>query len=113
MTKDDIWVREGVLPDYPNSRAPQQDFSDGAFVVPEPRKRCEGIQNEEIRATEVPPEDCYPEGYHPELIPDWAVDGDLAAPLEVMPEAMVNSFGENGRYCESAKKHFNELTAED
>lgn len=30
-----------------------------------------------------------------------------------MPEALVNSFGENWRYRESAKKHFNELTAED
>jgi hypothetical protein len=61
----------------------------------------------------VPPEDYYPEGYHPELIPDWPVDGDLAAPLEAMPEALVNSFGENWRYRESSRKHFSELAAED
>lgn len=36
MTKDAIWVREGVLPDYPNSRAPQQDFSNGQLIVPHP-----------------------------------------------------------------------------
>ena len=27
VTKDSIWVREGILPDYPNSRAPQFDLS--------------------------------------------------------------------------------------
>jgi ribonuclease Z len=38
VTKGDIWVREGVLPDYPNSRAPQFDFDDGQLVVPCPRR---------------------------------------------------------------------------
>ena len=28
VTKDDIWVREGILPDYPNNRAPQFDFDE-------------------------------------------------------------------------------------
>jgi hypothetical protein len=113
VTKDDIWVREGILPDFPNAKPPQQDFSDGAFVVPLPRKRREDIQNAEIRSTEVPPEDYYPEGYHPELMSQWPVDNDLAAPVDQMPEDLINSFGENWRYRESYKKHISELGAEE
>ena len=36
VTKDQIWVREGVLPDFPNSRSPQFDFSNGQLIVPHP-----------------------------------------------------------------------------
>ncbi len=113
VNKDDIWVREGILPDFPNARSPQQDFSDGAFVVPKPRKRREEMQNAEIRSTEVPPENYYPEGYHPQLIFDWPTEGDLVAPVEAMPEALINSFGENWRYKESYRKHISQLTAKD
>jgi len=113
VTKDDIWVREGVLPNFPNARAPRQDFSDGAFVVPMPRKRREDIQNQAIRNSEVDPTEYYPDGYHPELIPQWPVERDLAVPVEQMPPAMQASFGENWRYRESYKKHISELKADD
>jgi hypothetical protein len=33
VTKDKIWVREGVLPDFPNSKAPQFDFGNGRLMV--------------------------------------------------------------------------------
>ena len=36
VTKEQIWVREGIFPDYPNSRAPQFDFGNGQLVVPHP-----------------------------------------------------------------------------
>ena len=109
VTKDDIWVREGILPEFPNARAPQQDFSNGAFVVPMPRKRREDLQDQGIRDSGVDPAEYYPEGYHPELLSQWPVDRDLAMPVDQLPEAMQLSFGENWRYRESAKKHLDEL----
>ena len=34
VTEESIWVREGIIPDYPNSRAPQFDLSGGKLVIP-------------------------------------------------------------------------------
>ena len=36
MTKDKVWVREGILPEFPNNRSPQFDFSNGQLIVPLP-----------------------------------------------------------------------------
>ncbi len=36
MTKELVWVREGILPDYPNNRSPQFDFSNNQLIVPLP-----------------------------------------------------------------------------
>ena len=83
------------------------------IVVPKPRKRREDMQNAEIRSTEVPTENYYPEGYHPQLIFDWPTEGDLVAPVEAMPDALINSFGENWRYKESYRKHISQLAAKD
>jgi hypothetical protein len=44
ITKEQIWVREGILPDFPNNRAPQFDFSNGQLVVPHPPTSREEIQ---------------------------------------------------------------------
>ncbi len=97
VTKERIWVREGVLPEYPNSRAPQQDFSDGQLVVPHPPTSRAEIQEPFVREQELPPAEYYPEGYHPELPPEWPVDGDLVIPLEMMPETLTDSMGESWR----------------
>lgn len=112
VNKDDIWVREGVLPDYPNSRAPQFDFDHGALVVPKPRTSREEIQEPFVRDQEIPPEDYYPEGYHPELMTEWPVDDDLVVPLEQMPPAMVDGMGDAWRKKQAYKKHISDLTAE-
>ena len=112
VTKDDIWVREGVLPDYPNSRAPQQDFSSGQFVIPHPPTSRQEIQEPFVRDMEIPPEEYYPEGYQPQLLPDWPADGDLVIPLEALPDELLQSMGENWRDRQAYKKHINELTAE-
>ncbi len=37
VTKESIWVREGIIPDYPNSWAPQFDLTNGQLIVPRPR----------------------------------------------------------------------------
>jgi len=112
VTKDDIWVREGILPDYPNSRAPQFDFDSGQLVVPHPPTRREEIQEPFVRDMEIPPEEYYPADYHPELLTEWPVESDLVVPLEQMPPAMLQGMGESWRDRQAYKKHVSELTAE-
>jgi ribonuclease BN (tRNA processing enzyme) len=111
VTKDDIWVREGILPDYPNMRAPQQDFTDGALVVPVPNQQRVDMQDPFIREKEIDPAKYYPEGYHPELMMEWPVDTDLVVPVDVLPETMSESMGENWRDRQAYKKHISELAA--
>jgi len=115
-------VREGILPDYPNSRAPQFDFTNGQLVVPHPPTSREDIQEapqfdftngqlvvphpptsrEEIqepfvREQQIDPAEYYPAGYMPELLEDWPVDGDLVVPVEDLPESLLQSMGEAWR----------------
>jgi len=71
---------EGIFPDYPNSRAPQFDFSNGQLVVPHPPTSREKIQEPFVREQQIDPKKYYPEGYHPELLEEWPVEGDLVVP---------------------------------
>ena len=97
VTKDQIWVREGVLPDFPNSKAPQFDFGNGQLVVPKPPTTREEIQNQEIRDQQLDPDLYYPEGYKPELLEHWPVDSDLVVPLDQMPPSLRKSMGDRWR----------------
>jgi ribonuclease Z len=97
VTKEQIWVREGVLPDYPNSRAPQFDFTNGQLVVPHPTTSREKIQEPFVREQQIDPKKYYPKGYHPELLEDWPVDGDLVVPLESLPDSLKESMGAEWR----------------
>ncbi len=93
MTKDMVWVREGILPDYPNSRAPQFDFTNGQLVVPHPTTSREEIQEPFVREQQIDPEKYYPEGYMPHLLETWPVEGDLVVPMEAMPDKLRESMG--------------------
>jgi ribonuclease BN (tRNA processing enzyme) len=104
MTKDQIWVREGILPDFPNNRAPQFDFSNGQLVVPKPPTSREEIQDQYIRDQQIDPELYYPEGYHPELLEDWPVDSDLVIPLESAPAEMTDGMGAEWRLRNKNRK---------
>ena len=97
VTKDSIWVREGILPDFPNSRAPQFDLTNGQLVVPLPPTSRQEIQNEDVRATEIDPDLYYPHGYRPELLQEWPVETDLVIPVEQMPPAMLEGMGQAWR----------------
>jgi ribonuclease Z len=103
ITKDDIWVREGILPDYPNNRSPQFDFSNGLFEIPSPDTTREKIQNQGIRDSEVDPREYYPEGYLPDILTEWPVKGDFAVPVEQAPPSMVESMGQNWRQKQAYK----------
>ena len=104
VTKDQIWVREGILPDYPNSRAPQFDFTNGQLVVPLPPTSRQEIQEQFIRDQEIDPDLYYPEAYRPELLTEWPVDSDVVVPLEMMPENLRNSMGAAWRAREANRK---------
>lgn len=104
VTKDSIWVREGILPDYPNSRAPQFDLSNGQLVVPQPPTSRQEIQNADVRDTEIDPDLYYPEGYRPELLTEWPVDSDLVIPVDQMPPAMLDGMGAAWRARETNRE---------
>jgi hypothetical protein len=96
VTENKIWVREGILPDYPNNRSPQFDFDQGQLVIPHPTTRREEIQDQGIRDSEIPPSEYYPQDYHPDLLTQWPVDGDLMVPVDAAPE-LSQGMGENWR----------------
>jgi ribonuclease Z len=93
MTKDAVWVREGILPDFPNSRAPQFDFTNGQLIVPHPPTSREKIQEPFVREQQIDPKKYYPKNYHPHLLEDWPVKGDLVVPMESLPENLKESMG--------------------
>jgi ribonuclease BN (tRNA processing enzyme) len=104
MTKDAVWVREGILPDFPNSRAPQFDFSNGQLVVPLPPHRREDIQEPFVREQQIDPKKYYPKEYTPELLEDWPVDSDLVVPLDAMPDNLRENMGHSWRQREANQK---------
>jgi len=98
MTPDRAWVREGILPDFPNNRAPQFDLSEGNnFVAPLPRNARKDIQQQEIRDLEVDPSKYYPKDYHPKLMTEWPVDKALIIPPSSMPDNLKSNMGEAAR----------------
>ena len=105
MTPDKIWVREGVIPRFPNNRPPQFDFDNGAFVAPVPNQRREDMQEPFIREMEVPPQEYYPKEYHPELLQQWPVEHDLVIPIEAMPPQMFQSMSAEWRNRKAYEEH--------
>ncbi len=98
ITPDKAWVREGIIPDFPNNRAPQFNLNDGeVFRVPMPKNSRADIQEQEIRDLEIDEALYYPEGYHPQLLKEWPLDRDLIVPTEVLPESMKQGMGEKQR----------------
>ena len=108
MIKDAIWVREGILPDYPNSRSPQFDFTNGQLIVPLPPTDRSKIQESFVREQQIDPAEYYPEGYHPELLEEWPVDSDLVAPLESLPPNLQESMGGAWRHKQKNQKILDE-----
>jgi hypothetical protein len=94
MTKDLVWVREGILPEFPNMRSPQFDFTNGQLVVPLPPTDRTKIQEPFVREQEIDPKKYYPEGYHPVLLEEWPVKSDLIVPLDILPENLKKGMGE-------------------
>jgi ribonuclease Z len=86
MTRDKLWVREGVVAEYPNVSPPKFDMSAaGGLMIPPPKYKRSDIQQQSIRDAEIPPEKYYPEGYAPELLFEWPTDKPIFIPAEMMP----------------------------
>jgi len=91
MTKDKVWVRDGVVPAYPNAAPPQFDMAreGGGLIIPAPKYVRSDIQSQVIRDLEIKPDDYFPKGYKPELIEDWPSPGKpIFLPESKVPEAM-------------------------
>ncbi|CAM4053263.1 guanitoxin biosynthesis MBL fold metallo-hydrolase GntH [Vibrio neonatus] len=106
MTKDSVWVREGILPEYPNSKPPQFDFTNGQLVIPEPPRKQVDIQESFIREQHIDPAKYYPEGMMPDMILEWPVDGDLVVPEEMLPETLRKSMGANWDLQQKRNEYF-------
>ena len=75
LTRDKVWVRDGIVPDYPSMAPPKFDIAAmGGLVIPAPRNKRQDFQEQSIRDAEIPPDDYYPKGYKPELIPFWPTE---------------------------------------
>jgi ribonuclease Z len=86
MTQDKMWVREGVVSDYPNVSPPKFDMTaQGGLMIPPPKYSRSDIQQQSIRDAEIPPEEYYPEGYAPELLTEWPTKKPIFIPVEMMP----------------------------
>ena len=89
MTKDRLWVRDGVVSKYPNMAPPQFDMApNGGLVVPAPFNRRQDVQEQSIRDAEIPPDRYYPKGYQPDLLPFWPSDKPIFLPESMVPEPM-------------------------
>jgi hypothetical protein len=113
MTKDQIWVREGILPDFPNNRSPQFNFDNGQLVVPHPPTSREEIQEPFVREQQIDPALYYPKGYHPHLLEEWPVEGDLVVPLEQAPEELIEGMGAEWRLKQKNLKILEEQAKEE
>lgn len=91
VIKESIWVRDGVIPDYPIFRAPNADASFqkyGGLIVPVPPYQREELPSQFIRDAEIDPDLYYPEGYRPVLMEHWPTDKPIFIPEELVPESM-------------------------
>lgn len=89
MTRDKVWVRDGVVPPYPQMSPPQFDVRPGGgLVIPAPRKTRAQLQQPSIRAAEIRPGLYYPRGYRPRLIEDWPTDKQIYLPERQVPPGM-------------------------
>jgi len=88
VTKESIWVREGVLPEYPSLAPPKFDVSAGHLAIPAPSNTRESIQNQAIRDAEIDPTEYYPPDYYPDLLTEWPTDKPLAIPADRVSERM-------------------------
>jgi ribonuclease BN (tRNA processing enzyme) len=108
VTTDQIWVREGILPEYPNSRSPQFDLTNGQLVVPHPPTDRTKIQEPFVREKQIDPDKYYPEGYKPELLEEWPVDSTLVAPMEALPDNLRESMGGHWELTQKNRKALEE-----
>ena len=86
LTRDKVWVRDGVVPRYPSMAPPRFDIEAmGGLVIPAPRTTRREAQQQSIRDAEIPRDDYYPKGYKPDLIEFWPTDKPIFIPKDKVP----------------------------
>ena len=89
LTQDKVWVRDGVIPDFPSQAPPKFDIAAmGGLVIPAPRNLRPDFQEQSIRDAEIPPDEYYPPGYKPELIPFWPTTKPIFIPAAQVPPGL-------------------------
>lgn len=92
ITKDKLWVRDGILPKYPSSAPPKFDLAPGeGLTIPVPLYKRQDVQEQSIRDAEISPDKYYPQGYKPDLIPFWPSNKPIFIPYNQLPEAWKKS----------------------
>jgi ribonuclease Z len=84
VRRDLIWWREGVTSGL--AQYPRPQFTP-MVAMPVPPNKVVDIQAQWLRDLEIPPEEYFPEGYHPELLLEWPMTEVITMP---MPESMVD-----------------------
>ncbi len=82
VREDTIWWRDAVTSNL--AQVPRPQFPP-MVAMPVPPHKVKDIQSQWIRDLEIPPEEYYPEGYHPELLKEWPMKEVITVP---MPESM-------------------------
>lgn len=90
MNKDWIWVRDGIVPEFPSTKPPKFDNGAGeGMVIPAPRNLRKDVQEQFIRDAQIPPKEYYPPAYEPELLELWPTDKAIYVPWFMMDEKML------------------------
>ena len=57
-----------------------------------------------MREQQINPQEYYPQGYHPHLLEEWPVEGDLVVPLDQAPEDLIDGMGAEWRLKNKNRK---------
>ena len=66
--------------------------------VQHPPHACEDIREPFVREQRIEPAEYYPDGYKPELLEKWPVEGDLVVRMEDLPDNLKQSIGDAWRH---------------
>lgn len=89
LTRDKVWVRDGIVAEFPSMTPPKFDIAAmGGLVIPAPRNKREDFQEQSIRDAEISPDEYYPKGYKPELIPAWPTGKPIFIPADKVPPGL-------------------------
>jgi ribonuclease Z len=77
------------VPKFPSLTPPKFELAAmGGPMIPAPHVKRPDVQEQPIRDAEIPPDDYYPKGYEPELIPFWPTDKPIFIPEDKAPPGL-------------------------
>ena len=89
LTKDKVWVRDGVVPDYPSIAAPKFDIAAmGGMIIPGATQQASGLPGAVDSRRRDSAGGVLPQGLQPELIPFWPTDKAIFIPAAQVPPGL-------------------------